>query len=104
MHSPFCEVTFQRLRVGAYAFSSLRRPSARSSAGVHFYGRRRLGRIQGSGMMVGVAGAAIGPLPLALLEAAFNGFTEGLLALMILPVLAIIVISSARPVSDHGGQ
>ncbi len=55
-------------------------------------------------MMVGIAGAAIGPLPLALLEAAFNGFTEGLLALMILPVLAIIVISSARPVSDHGGN
>ena len=55
MHSPFCEVTFQRLRVDAYAFSSPRRPSARSSAGAHFYGRQRLGRIQGSGMMVGIA-------------------------------------------------
>ncbi len=70
----------------------------------HFYGRHRLGRIQGSGMMVGIAGAAIGPLPLALLEDAFNGFSQGLLALMILPVLAIIVISSARPVIDTVGQ
>ena len=70
----------------------------------HFYGRHRLGRIQGSGMMVGIAGAAIGPLPLALLEDAFNGFGQGLLALMILPVLAIIIISSARPVVDTVGQ
>ncbi len=70
----------------------------------HFYGRQRLGRIQGSGMMVGIAGAAIGPLPLALLEDAFNGFGEGLLALMVLPVLAIVIISSARPVSYPVGQ
>ena len=32
----------------------------------HHYGRDGLGRVQGSAMMVGITGAAIGPLPLAL--------------------------------------
>jgi MFS family permease len=64
----------------------------------HFYGRERLGRIQGSGMMVGIAGAALGPLPLALLESVFDGFGPGLLALSVLPVIAIVVILLARPV------
>jgi MFS family permease len=70
----------------------------------HFYGRERLGRIQGSGMMVGIAGAALGPLPLALLESAFDGFGPGLLALSVLPVIAIVVISLARPVRTESLQ
>jgi MFS family permease len=64
----------------------------------HFYGRENLGRIQGSAMMIGIAGAAIGPLPLALLEQAFDGFAAGILLMTAMPLLAILTIARARPV------
>lgn len=58
----------------------------------HYYGREGLGRIQGSAMTVGIAGAAVGPLPLALLEQAFGGFSEALAAMTVLPALAILTV------------
>lgn len=63
----------------------------------HFYGRERLGRIQGSGMMIAITGAALAPLPLALLENVFDGFGPGLLLMMALPVLSIVMMIAARP-------
>ena len=63
----------------------------------HYYGREGLGRIQGSAMMIGIAGAALGPLPLALMEQVFDGFTIGLVALSVLPALAIVLVWRARP-------
>jgi MFS family permease len=63
----------------------------------HYYGREGLGRVQGTAMMIGIAGAAIGPLPLALMQQAFDSFTTGVVVLSILPVIAIITASRARP-------
>ena len=56
----------------------------------HRYGRRGLGRVQGSAMMVGVSGAALGPLPLALMRDATGSYSVGIAVLMVLPVLAIL--------------
>lgn len=58
----------------------------------HFYGRQGLGRIQGSATMVGISGAAIGPLPLAFLEGQTGSFGPGILAIMILPIAAALTI------------
>ena len=64
---------------------------------VHFYGRENLGRIQGSAMTIGISGAAIGPLPLALMESAFDSFAPGILLLTLLPVLSIPAVAMAKP-------
>jgi MFS family permease len=64
---------------------------------VHFYGRENLGRIQGSAMTIGISGAALGPLPLALMEDAFDSFAPGIVMLMLLPVLAIPAVAMAKP-------
>lgn len=63
----------------------------------HFYGREGLGRIQGSGTMVGIAAAALGPLPLAALEVQFGGFGPPILLMMVLPVAAAMTMLAARP-------
>ncbi|MDA0815639.1 MAG: MFS transporter [Chloroflexi bacterium] len=66
-------------------------------AWAHYYGRNGLGRVQGSAMMVGVTGSALGPLPLAWLESIFGGFGPGIVVLGVLPILSIITIAFARP-------
>jgi MFS family permease len=53
-----------------------------------YYGRQGLGRIQGTGSMVNIVASAIGPLPLAALHQAFDGYRTGLLILGLLPILA----------------
>ncbi len=63
----------------------------------HFYGRAGLGRVQGAAMMVGITASALGPLPLAVLQARFDGFGPGIAALAILPALAIVAVVLARP-------
>jgi MFS family permease len=63
----------------------------------HFYGRHNLGRIQGSAMMVGITSAAVGPLPVAYLQEQTGSYTLPILAMAMLPVLAVIAISFARP-------
>lgn len=63
----------------------------------HFYGRRGLGRVQGSATMVNITASALGPLPLAWLEAQFEGFRPGIAILGILPILAVITVALARP-------
>lgn len=56
----------------------------------HYYGRRRLGAVQGPGAMVVAGGAAVGPLPLAALAAAMGGFGPSLAVLAVVPVAAIV--------------
>jgi cyanate permease len=63
----------------------------------HIYGRHNLGRIQGSAMMVGITSAAVGPLPVAYLQEVTGSYTVPILAMAVLPILAVIVISFARP-------
>jgi MFS family permease len=67
----------------------------------HFYGRENLGRIQGSAMTIMLFGAAIGPLPLALMEDAFQGFGPGILLLTVLPALSIPVVALAKPPGEQ---
>jgi hypothetical protein len=63
----------------------------------HYYGRRGLGRVQGAAATVTITGAAIGPLPLAVMQSLTGSYTSGLALLATLPILAIITISFARP-------
>lgn len=63
----------------------------------HFYGRRGLGRVQGAAATVTITGAAIGPLPLAVMQSLTGSYTAGLALLATLPVLAVITIAFARP-------
>ena len=67
----------------------------------HYYGRHRLGRIQGTGMTIGICGAAIGPFPLALLHDATGSYSVGLLVLTSLPVLSLISILFAHPTASR---
>ena len=69
----------------------------------HFYGRNGLGRIQGPAMMIGISGAAIGPLPLALLHDLSGSYSTGILLMMSLPILSLVSIILARP-STQAGQ
>lgn len=63
----------------------------------HFYGRRGLGRVQGSAVMVSITASALGPLPLAWLQAQFDGFRPGIAILAVLPVAALVAVALARP-------
>lgn len=67
----------------------------------HYYGRHGLGRIQGSATMVGISGAAIGPLPLALIEGWTGSFEPGIAAMLVLPIAATIAVWLVRP-RQHG--
>ena len=63
----------------------------------NYYGRFGLGKVQGSAMMVGITGAAIGPLPLGLFFD-FNGnYTWGILLLTALTIIAFLSIVVLRP-------
>ncbi|MEX1021841.1 MAG: MFS transporter [Dehalococcoidia bacterium] len=63
----------------------------------HFYGREGLGRVQGPAVMVSITASALGPLPLAWLNARFDGFGAGIAVMALLPVLAIVAVVLARP-------
>ncbi|GMU39529.1 MAG: hypothetical protein AMXMBFR23_03950 [Chloroflexota bacterium] len=63
----------------------------------HFYGRFGLGRVQGSAVMVNITASALGPLPLAALQGAFDGFRPGIAVMAALPVLSLLAILTARP-------
>ena len=62
----------------------------------HFYGRHRLGRVQGTAMMIEIAASALGPLPLAWAEAR-SGFGAGIALMAALPALAIMAVAVVRP-------
>lgn len=55
-----------------------------------FFGRRHLGSIQGTGQMISVVGASLGPLPLGLGVDLLGGFDETLLALCVLPLICAV--------------
>ena len=67
----------------------------------HYYGRHRLGRIQGPAMMIGICGSAVGPFPLALLHDVTGSYTFGLLVMISLPVLSLISILFAHPTASR---
>ena len=57
----------------------------------HYFGRKHLGSIQGIGQASGVIGASLGPLPLGIAFDLYGSYTESLLLLAIMPVLAAIL-------------
>ena len=62
----------------------------------HYYGRRGLGRVQGSATSIMILMSAIGPLPLAAIEGASGSYTPGIALMAVLPVLSIVGIAFAR--------
>ena len=52
-----------------------------------YFGRRHLGSIQGTGQMIGVVGASLGPLPLGIAFDLLGTYTATLRLLAILPLL-----------------
>ena len=63
----------------------------------HYYGRFGLGRVQGAAMMVGITGAAIGPLPLALFRDLTGNYDAGIMAMAALPLLSLLTVALGRP-------
>jgi MFS family permease len=62
----------------------------------HYYGRRGLGRVQGSATSIMILMSAVGPLPLAAIEGAAGSYAPGIALMAVLPVLSIVGISFAR--------
>lgn len=65
-----------------------------------YFGRAHLGSIQGTGQMIGVAGASLGPLPLGLAFDMIGSYSATLMGLAILPALCIILaffLKDVRP-------
>ena len=63
----------------------------------NYYGRMHLGKIRGLAMTAMVLGSAFGPLPFGAAYDLFGGYTEVLLIIMILPVLASIASFMSPP-------
>lgn len=63
----------------------------------HYYGRFGLGRVQGSAMMIGITGSAIGPLPLALFHQLTGNYNLGIIVMATLPLLSIAAITLGHP-------
>ena len=52
-----------------------------------YFGRKHLGSVQGTGQMIAIIGASLGPLPLALALDLFGSFQPMLWALAVLPII-----------------
>lgn len=57
-----------------------------------FFGRKHLGRIQGTGQMVGVFAASLGPLPVSFAIDAWGSPTVMLWALAVIPLAAAVLV------------
>jgi MFS family permease len=69
-----------------------------------FFGRRHLGSIQGVAQTIGVIGASIGPLPLAIAFDLTGSFDSMLYALSVIPIVcAIAVFNMSEPELDRAG-
>ena len=56
-----------------------------------FFGRRHLGSIQGTGQMIGVVGASLGPLPFGMAYDLFGSFNPALLGAAMLPLACAVL-------------
>lgn len=66
-------------------------------AWAHYYGRHGLGRVQGAAAMVMITGAAIAPLPLALLQQMMGNYQTALLLLLLIPIVCAALVAAFRP-------
>jgi MFS family permease len=63
---------------------------------INYYGRLYQGAVRGLAMSVMVIAAAFGPLPLALAKDYLGGYQSVLCAFLVLPILAAVVVLSAK--------
>jgi MFS family permease len=64
----------------------------------NYFGRKHVGSVQGTGQMIGVIGASLGPLPLGYALDTFGSFQPMLLGLAGLPIaMAVIVLFLRAP-------
>jgi MFS family permease len=64
----------------------------------NYFGRKHIGSVQGTGQMIGVIGASLGPLPLGYALDTFGSFQPMLLGLAGLPIaMAVIVLFLRAP-------
>ena len=57
-----------------------------------YFGRRHLGSIQGTGQMIGVVGASVGPIPLGIAFDLFGDYDVMLSTLALVPLVAAILV------------
>ena len=55
-----------------------------------FFGRKHLGAIQGLGQTIGVVGASLGPLPLAVAFDVWGDFDAMLIGLAVIPLVCAV--------------
>ena len=70
-----------------------------------YFGRRHLGSIRGFGYSMGIAGAALGPIPFGLAYDLLGGYNPAIIGLLVLPVvggLALLLIRAPSPVLAAG--
>lgn len=66
-------------------------------AWVAYFGRRHLGSIRGVTFAAGIVGAAIGPVPLGVVFDTTGSYNPAILAYMMLPAAASLLVLIARP-------
>lgn len=64
---------------------------------VNYYGRKNQGAISGAALSLAVIGSALGPLPLAMSSDFLGSTTPALITFFILPLLAGLLVLTARP-------
>ena len=70
-----------------------------------YFGRRHLGSIQGTGQMIGVVGASLGPLPLGIAVDLTGSYSGTLWGLAVMPVVVAVLTqflkNPAQPAGDR---
>jgi len=70
-----------------------------------YFGRKHLGSVQGTGQLVGVVGASVGPLPVGLAYDLVGNATSTLIALAVFPaVIAVITLLMLRTPQAVGAE
>lgn len=70
----------------------------------HLYGRRGLGRIQGSATMISITAAAVGPLPLSAMHDLTGDYSFALVVMAVLVIVGAVMIGFARPETVRSGS
>jgi hypothetical protein len=61
-----------------------------------YFGKRHLGNIRGFGTSMGIAGAALGPIPFGLAYDLLGGYNPAILGLLVLPIIGGLAVLLAR--------
>lgn len=92
-HTPALALTYSAIRGASSGLWSV----TADVAWVAYFGRRHLGSIRGVTFAAGIAGAAIGPLPLGIAFDSTGSYNPAILAYMLLPAAATLLVLAARP-------